>query len=80
MDEDPVRQERTKLTASYLNTIAGSLFTAGVAAPIAAAVFVFTGAGARIDALTLVLGSAIFLACSVILHFAARALLKRLSP
>ncbi len=28
MDKDPVRQERTKLTASYLNTIAGSLFTA----------------------------------------------------
>lgn len=79
MDTNAVRQERTKLTASYLNTIAGSLFTAGVAAPIAAAVFGFAGAGARIDALTLVLGSAIFLACSVILHIAARALLERLS-
>jgi hypothetical protein len=30
--------------------------------------------------LTLVLGSAIFLGCSVILHIAARALLKKLSP
>ena len=80
MDKDPVRQVRTQLMASYLNTIAGSLFTAGVAAPIAAAVFGFTGAGARIDALPLVLGSAIFLACSVILPVAARALLKKLSP
>ena len=79
MGTDPVGQERTKLTASYLNTIAGSLVTAGVAAPIAAAVFGFAGAGTRIDALTLVLGSAIFLGCSVILHIAARALLKKLS-
>lgn len=34
-----IHNERTKLTATYLNTAAGGLFGAGFVAPIAAAVF-----------------------------------------
>lgn len=34
-----IPNERTKLTAAYLNTAANGLFTAGVVAPLVAAVF-----------------------------------------
>jgi hypothetical protein len=74
-----VRNERTKLTATYLNTAAGGLFTAGVVAPLVAAVFGL-GTGPHLSALTLVLGIAIFLAASGSLHLAARTVLKGLKP
>jgi len=73
-----VGNERRKLTAAYLNTMAGGLFTAGVAVPIAAAVFGFTGAGVPVGALTLLGGTTMFLAVSVGLHLAARSALKGL--
>ena len=50
---DPVAIERVKLTAAYLNTAAGGLFTTGVVAPFAAAVFGVTGAAGPLSALTL---------------------------
>ena len=72
--------ERTKLTATYLNTAAGSLFTAGVVAPIAAAVFGVTGPAGHVPTLTLGLGALIFLCASIALHAAARYVLKGLRP
>lgn len=75
-----VRAERTKLTAAYLNTIAGGLFTAGVVAPLAAATFGVAGAGGHISALTLAVGVTIFLVCSVGVHALARFVLKGLQP
>ncbi len=75
-----VRTERVKLTATYLNTAAGGLFTAGVVAPVAAAVFGVTAAGSHIGPLTLLLGVTMFLGCSVGLHALARMVLKGLKP
>lgn len=75
-----VRTERIKLTASYLNAAAGGVFTAGVVAPIAAAVFGLTGPAGVLPALTLLIGVAIFLSVSVGLHMAARRNPKDLEP
>ena len=75
-----VRNEQRKLTATYLNVVAGSFFTAGVAAPIAAAVFGIAGSGAPIGTLTVVVGTTIFVASSVTIHFVARTLLRSLEP
>lgn len=72
--------ERVKLTAAYLNTAAGASLTAGVIAPIAAAVFGFTGSFAGPSALTLMAGITIFLVASVVLHLAARHVLGGLRP
>lgn len=66
-----VRNERTKLTATYLNTAAGGLFTAGVVAPLVAAVFGLGNAAGNLSALTLTLVIAIFLLASGALHLAA---------
>ena len=75
-----VHNERTKLTAAYLNTAAGGLFGAGVVAPIAAAVFGVTGPVGHLPTLTLGLGALIFLCASLALHAAARYVLKGLKP
>ncbi|KMO19533.1 hypothetical protein [Methylobacterium platani] len=75
-----VTNERTKLTAAYLNTAAGSLFTAGVVAPIVAAVFGVTGPSGGVPTLTLGLGAMIFLCASIALHAAARYVRKGLKP
>lgn len=74
-----IANERTKLTATYLNTAAGGLFTAGVVAPLVAAVFGIGPAG-EAGALTLVLGVTIFLIVSGALHAAACSVLKGLKP
>lgn len=42
-----IHNERTKLTATYLNTAATGFLGAGVVAPLAAAVFGLTGPGSR---------------------------------
>ena len=67
-----VRNERTKLTASYLNTAASGFFGAGVIAPLTAAVFGLTGPGSPVSTLTLVIGVLIFFVASVSIHLAAR--------
>jgi hypothetical protein len=77
---DPVAIERVKLTATYLNTAAGGLFTTGVVAPIAAAVFGVTGATGPLSALTLGIGGTMFLVASLVAHAAARFVLKDLRP
>ena len=76
---DPVRIERTKLTAGYVNAAAGSLLTAGVVAPIAAALWGF-GPSGSVSALTLVTWATIFLAMSVAAHAAARYILRGVEP
>lgn len=75
-----VRTERVKLTAAYLNTAAGDLFTAGVVAPIASAAVGVTTSGAQIIPLTRLIGVMISLACSVGLHALAHMILKGLMP
>ncbi|MDO9428408.1 MAG: hypothetical protein Q7T93_16450 [Methylobacterium sp.] len=75
-----VRTERVKLTATYLNTAAGGLFTTGVVAPLAAAVFGLTGAASGLTALTLGLGTTMFLCASLAMHAAARYVIKGLAP
>ena len=72
-----ITNERTKLTATYLNAGAAGFFTTGFVAPIAAAVF---GITAQIPALTLGIGALIFLSASLALHVAARYVLKGLRP
>ena len=75
-----IPNERTKLTAAYLNTAAGGLFTAGVVAPLVAVVFGISGPTGIPSALTLVIGVAIFFGASVTLHLVARVVLKGLKP
>ena len=75
-----VHNERIKLTAGYLNTAAGGMFTAGVIAPLVAAVFGVAGPSGGPGALTLLFGVAIFIGCSVGLHLLARTVLKGLRP
>ena len=72
-----VSNERIKLSASYLNTAAGGLFTAGFVAPLAATVF-GVSAQTSLSALTLAGGIAIFLLASIALHTCARVILGRL--
>jgi hypothetical protein len=75
-----IHNEQTKLTASYLNTAASGCSGAGVVAPLAAAVFGLTGPGSPVSTLTLGLGILIFLVASIVLHLAARYVLKGLKP
>ena len=76
---DPVRQERTKLTANALNTAATSSFTIGVLAPTAAA-FYNVGAADRVPVFVLAIGAGVWLCCAVALHLAARYVLRGLRP
>ncbi|RVU21135.1 hypothetical protein [Methylobacterium oryzihabitans] len=75
-----VHNERTKLTATYLNTAADGMVTAGVIAPLAAAAFGVSGASGHLPTLTLALGVLIFLFGSIALHAPARYVLKGLKP
>ena len=71
-----IPNEQRKLTAAYLNTAAGGLFTAGVVAPLVAAVFGISGPSGGPSALTLVIGVAIFLGASGAVHWVARTILR----
>lgn len=75
-----IQNERAKLTVGYLNAAAGSCFTAGVVAPLAAALFGVTGPGSAIPALSLGLGVLIFFMVSVGFHILGRYVLKGLKP
>ncbi len=75
-----IHNERTKLTAAYLNTAASSFFGAGVVAPLAAAVFGLAGPGSPVSTLTLGFGILIFLVASIVIHLAARYVFKGLKP
>jgi ABC-type transport system involved in cytochrome bd biosynthesis fused ATPase/permease subunit len=77
-DDKLVRNERTKLTAGYLNTAATTLLGAGVVAPLVAGIYGLVGAGQVSSPLTLAAGLTMFLAMSAITHVAARLVLGRL--
>jgi len=70
-----VREERTKLTAGWLNTIAAGSIVAGVIAPSVSLTLVQSAPPAR-----LVLFSIIWLFFGLSLHFIARTILKGLEP
>ncbi|ATQ67362.1 MULTISPECIES: hypothetical protein [Methylosinus] len=69
-----VHNERVKLLAAALNTAAGSSFTVGVLAPVAAA-FYNVNAASGVPLPTIVAGAAIWLFAAAALHLAARRVL-----
>lgn len=69
-----VHNERTKLLAAALNAAAGSSFTVGVLAPIAAAFYNVSGSSG-IPLPTIVVGVAIWFFAAAALHLAARRVL-----
>ncbi|TXM88777.1 hypothetical protein [Methylobacterium sp. WL116] len=74
-----ISNERIKLSAAYLNTAAGGLFTAGVVAALVATVFGVSGRS-NLSALTLSGGIAIFFLASIALYGCARIIRGRLQP
>lgn len=72
---DPVHNERLKLASALFNAMAGSSFTVGVAAPVAAAVF-YQPPG--LNPLKVLLGGIIWTLVAGLLHLFAQAVLGRL--
>jgi hypothetical protein len=68
-----VRNERRKLTASWLNAIATALVAAGVFAPVASQIYGF--GSNRADQTLVLISSAGCLAVSLILHLVGRQVL-----
>lgn len=66
-----IHNERIKLTATALNAAAGSSFTVGVLAPMAAA-FYSLGSTTGVGLETVILGAVIWILTAVALHLAAR--------
>lgn len=71
--------ERTKLTANWLNTIASGVMVTGVVAPAVAAYFNVPGP-AQAGFSSLLLGSAIWIFAGLGLHWIARVILRKLDP
>lgn len=72
-----IHNERTKLTANWLNAMASGVIITGVVAPSIAVLFqIGTGMGLR--PLLLAAASAVWLSCGVALHLLARKVLGRL--
>lgn len=72
-----IHNERVRLLASLLNTMAGSSYAIGVAAPVAAALFYGAGpAGLPIKAVAV--GVLAWLAIAAALHLSAQHVLGRL--
>lgn len=72
-----IHNERVKLLAGLLNTMAGSSFTVGVAAPVAAAFFYNAGPiPLRLPAVAA--GAAAWLVIASVLHLTAQRVLGRL--
>jgi hypothetical protein len=68
-----VRNERRKLTASWLNAIATALVAAGVFAPVASQIYGF--GSNRVDQTLVLISSAVCVAMSLVLHLSGRQLL-----
>jgi hypothetical protein len=68
-----VRNERRKLTASWLNAIATALVAAGVFAPVASQIYGF--GSNRADQTLVLASSSVCLAVSLILHLVGRQVL-----
>jgi hypothetical protein len=71
-----VHNERTKLTATWLNTMAAALVTAGIFAPVAAMAYGISDL--RADAMITAFVMFGCLGCGLLLHWAGRAALGRL--
>jgi hypothetical protein len=69
-----IHNARIQLLATLLNTMAGTCFTVGIAAPIAA-VFFYSAAPAGLRLVSIVLGIVFWLAAAVMLHLAGRMVL-----
>jgi hypothetical protein len=68
-----VRNERRKLTASWLNAIATALMAAGVFAPVASQIYGF--GPNRVDQTLVLISSTVCAAASLILHSIGRQVL-----
>jgi multisubunit Na+/H+ antiporter MnhG subunit len=73
-----IYNERTKLLANALDRASTSCLTVGFIGPIVAVIYDLGGAGSKITALTLYIGSAFWLLAGIALHLIARAVLGRL--
>ena len=71
-----VHNERTKLTAGWLNTLATALVAAGTFAPIAALLYGFSNAA--VDRSSLTASAGICFIGGIALHLGGRAMLRRL--
>ena len=67
-----VHNARVNLLANLLNTMAGSSFTVGVAAPIAAAFF-YNPAGLRL--VSVLIGASFWIGVAIVLHLLAQRVL-----
>lgn len=72
-----IGNERIRLTATYLNTAAGSSLAIGVLTPVAAAFF-YNAAPAGLRLWLVVVSVAVWFTTSVVLHFLARWILRGL--
>ena len=72
-----VHNARITLLANLLNTMAGSSFTVGVAAPIAAAFF-YNPAGLRLAAVFT--GAVLWITAAIVLHLLAQQVVGGLRP
>lgn len=70
-----IHNERTKLTAPYLNGVAIALFAVGAIAPVVSVLNGATGSG-----LGVALMAVVCIAVTAVLHFLARIFLGRLRP
>lgn len=74
---DLIRNERTKLTASWLSSIAAGVIVTGVVAPAVAVLYGVSGA-TQAGNFAIAFGSLVWLSAGTALHFLARATLRRL--
>lgn len=70
-----IHNERTKLTAAFLNTVAATMVGAGAIAPLVA--FTYAIPGAAEGSILTIIGIS-WLLCGIVLHLLARVLLRRL--
>ncbi|WP_156418418.1 hypothetical protein [Aureimonas sp. D3] len=75
-DMSLIANERTKLTANWLNAMASGIIVTGAIAPAIAAVLGVTSVAGWIIALS----SCVWLFSGLALHFVARRILGRLEP
>ncbi len=73
-----VENEQTKLLAAALNTAATSYVTVGILAPMAAAYYSFGSTHVALN--TVIVGGMVWFTGAVMLHMAARHVLRGLIP
>jgi hypothetical protein len=72
------RDEKIKLTAGYLNTMAGAIFTIGLLGPLVAVILNLGDAQAKVPGIVLATGCLFSMSASYGMHIAARLFLDRL--